>query len=203
MPASICAVTCECAVGIAGDHCRRYMMMRRYVDAIKCFTNILLFIARTKQYHTRSYQYDQILKKNEQMCVAPPQQSRFDRIELRRTLYISLFVGRRPLTLVLALGFGRYALLAICLSLCPYRIDENIHTTVRDKYTDKMARMQARRCLSCACTAAELWSAPVDPSAQHTADSFCRIARFSSYSATCDAFSGTAAGRGRAAIPIG
>jgi translation initiation factor 3 subunit L len=43
------------------------MMMRRYVDAIKCFTNILLFIARTKQYHTRSYQYDQILKKNEQM----------------------------------------------------------------------------------------------------------------------------------------
>jgi len=79
-----------------------YMMMRRYVDAIKCFTNILLFISRTKQYHTRSYQYDQILKKNEQM----------------------------------------YALLAICLSLCPYRIDENVHTTVREKYTDKMVRMQ-------------------------------------------------------------
>merc|ERR1711871_534163 len=79
-----------------------YMMMRRYVDAIKCFTNILLFISRTKQYHTRSYQYDQILKKNEQM----------------------------------------YALLAICLSLCPYRIDENVHATVREKYTDKMVRMQ-------------------------------------------------------------
>lgn len=79
-----------------------YMMMRRYVDAIKCFTNILLFISRTKQYHTRSYQYDQILKKNEQM----------------------------------------YALLAISLSLCPFRIDENVHTTVREKYTDKMVRMQ-------------------------------------------------------------
>jgi translation initiation factor 3 subunit L len=79
-----------------------YLMMRRYVDAIKSFSNILLYISRTKQYHTRSYQYEQILKKNEQM----------------------------------------YALLAIAVSLCPQRIDENVHTVLRDKYSDKMVRMQ-------------------------------------------------------------
>lgn len=37
-----------------------YLMMRRYVDAIKAFSNILLYINRTKQYHTRSYQYEQV-----------------------------------------------------------------------------------------------------------------------------------------------
>lgn len=36
-----------------------------------------------------------------------------------------------------------YALLAICLSLCPQRIDEtNIHSTLREKYIDKIQRMQ-------------------------------------------------------------
>jgi translation initiation factor 3 subunit L len=35
-----------------------YMMMRRYVDAAKAFAHVLLFVARTKQYHTRSYQYE-------------------------------------------------------------------------------------------------------------------------------------------------
>ena len=41
-----------------------YLMLRRYTDAIKTFSNILFYIARTKQYHTRSYQYNQILLKN-------------------------------------------------------------------------------------------------------------------------------------------
>jgi len=79
-----------------------YMMLRRYVDAIKTFANILLYINRTKQYHTKSYQYEQMLKKNEQM----------------------------------------YGLLAICISLCPQRVDENVHTVLRDKYADKMQKMQ-------------------------------------------------------------
>jgi len=34
-----------------------YMMVRRYQDAIKMFTSVLLYISRMKQYHTR--QYDQ------------------------------------------------------------------------------------------------------------------------------------------------
>ncbi|RKO91609.1 translation initiation factor 3 complex subunit L, partial [Blyttiomyces helicus] len=65
-----CHVTTYYYVGFA------YMMMRRYSDAIKTFAHILLFISRTKQYHTRSFQYEGISKKSEQMyallaiCVA-------------------------------------------------------------------------------------------------------------------------------------
>jgi len=79
-----------------------YLMMRRYVDAIKAFSNILLYLSRTKQYHTRSHQFDQIMRKYDQM----------------------------------------YALLAIAVTLCPQRIDENIHSLLREKYSDKMVRMQ-------------------------------------------------------------
>jgi len=78
-----------------------YMMTRRYVDAIRIFSHILLYINRTKQV-TRTYQHDQVLKKCEQM----------------------------------------YGLLAICLSLCPQRVDETVHATLREKYTDKMQKMQ-------------------------------------------------------------
>ena len=44
-----------------------YLMLRRYPDAIRTFSTILFYIARTKQYYTRSYLYDQLVKKNEQM----------------------------------------------------------------------------------------------------------------------------------------
>ncbi|KAJ6674103.1 EUKARYOTIC TRANSLATION INITIATION FACTOR 3 SUBUNIT L [Salix viminalis] len=43
------------------------LMLRRYVDAIREFNKILLHIYKTKQYHHKSSQYEQILKKNEQM----------------------------------------------------------------------------------------------------------------------------------------
>lgn len=79
-----------------------YMMMRRYVDAIRTFSTILLYANRVKQYHNRTSQYEQVLKKNEQM----------------------------------------YGLLAISLSLCPQRVDENVHSFLREKYSDKMQRMQ-------------------------------------------------------------
>jgi len=42
-----------------------YLMMRRYVAAVQAFTNILVYISRTHQYHRRSYQYPQIVKKND------------------------------------------------------------------------------------------------------------------------------------------
>jgi len=81
-----------------------YLMMRRYVDAIKTFSNILFYIGRTKQYHTRSYAYDAILKKNDQM----------------------------------------YALLAVAVSLCPQQhIDENLASTLREKFGDRTLRMQS------------------------------------------------------------
>lgn len=74
------------------------------MDAIKSFNQVLLYIFKTKQYHQRSSQYDQILKKNEQM----------------------------------------YALLAICLSLCPHPklVEENVNNQLREKYAEKMLRMQ-------------------------------------------------------------
>lgn len=52
-----------------------YMMLRRYADAIKAFSHILLFISRTKNIN-RSAQFDAVTKKSDQMyallamCVA-------------------------------------------------------------------------------------------------------------------------------------
>lgn len=45
-----------------------YMMMRRYADAIRTFSSILLYIQRTKQlFASRTYQNDQINKQTDQM----------------------------------------------------------------------------------------------------------------------------------------
>jgi len=44
-----------------------YLMMRRYADAIKFFTQLLAYINRIKTLHARAYQYDDIAKKNEQV----------------------------------------------------------------------------------------------------------------------------------------
>lgn len=76
----------------------------RYVEAIREFNKILLYIFKTKVYHQKSPQYEQILKKNEQM----------------------------------------YALLAISLSLCPQSrlVDETVNSQLREKYGEKMNRMQ-------------------------------------------------------------
>ncbi|KAI7755207.1 hypothetical protein M8C21_005558, partial [Ambrosia artemisiifolia] len=76
------------------------LMLRRYVEAIHEFNKILVYIYKTKQYHQKSPQYEQILKKNEQM----------------------------------------YALLAICLSLCPQHklVDETVNSQLREKYGEKI-----------------------------------------------------------------
>lgn len=57
-----CQISTSYYVGFA------YMMMRRYSDAIRTFSSILLYIHRTKQlFQTRTYQNDQINKQTEQM----------------------------------------------------------------------------------------------------------------------------------------
>ncbi|XP_071693019.1 uncharacterized protein, partial [Rutidosis leptorrhynchoides] len=80
------------------------LMLRRYVEAICEFNKILLYVYKNKQDHQNSPQFEQILKKNEQM----------------------------------------YALLTICLSLCPQvkLVDEIVNTQLREKNGDKMLRMQ-------------------------------------------------------------
>lgn len=35
-----------------------------------------------------------------------------------------------------------YALIAICVALCPVRLDDTIHSTLREKYGDQFMRMQ-------------------------------------------------------------
>ncbi|CDF39054.1 Translation initiation factor eIF3, subunit L [Chondrus crispus] len=44
-----------------------YIMLRRYEDAARIFSSTVLHIGRIKHNHTRSYQYEQINKRNDQM----------------------------------------------------------------------------------------------------------------------------------------
>ena len=98
-----CQITMFYYVGFA------YMMMRRYSDAIRTFSNILLYIQRMKgAFQIKTYQNDQIKKQTDQM----------------------------------------YVLLAICLVLHPQRIDESLHSTLKDKtYAEKMNKMSSVRFL--------------------------------------------------------
>ncbi|KAJ9068729.1 hypothetical protein DSO57_1025673 [Entomophthora muscae] len=79
-----------------------YLMMRRYSDAINSFTHILSFMSRTKSYHSKSYQFDQMNKKVDQM----------------------------------------YALLAISTSLFHTRLEDNLHSSLREKYSEHISRMR-------------------------------------------------------------
>ncbi|KAG1650108.1 Eukaryotic translation initiation factor 3 subunit L [Nymphon striatum] len=92
-----CQITTYYYVGFA------YLMMRRYADTIRTYSNILLYIQRTKQmFQQKTYQCDQINKQTEQM----------------------------------------YTLLAICLVLHPQRIDESVHSQLKEKFADRMQKMQ-------------------------------------------------------------
>lgn len=44
-----------------------YLMMRRYVDSIRTFSDILVFLSKTSGVNTLSYQYDAMAKKQDQM----------------------------------------------------------------------------------------------------------------------------------------
>lgn len=79
-----------------------YMMMRRYADAIKMFSHILVYVSRTKNFQKGNNSFDAIAKKTEQM----------------------------------------YALIAICVSFVPTRLDDTIHTALREKYGDKFTKLQ-------------------------------------------------------------
>mmetsp|Transcript_5827 Transcript_5827/g.13773 ORF Transcript_5827/g.13773 Transcript_5827/m.13773 type:complete len:518 (-) Transcript_5827:109-1662(-) len=94
-----------------------YLMLRRYFDAIKTFSDILVFLSKTSGVNSLSYQYDQMVKKQDQM----------------------------------------YALLLICMALCPRPVDESLEKTMRDKHGEKQAKLQRgeelcfEECFSYAC----------------------------------------------------
>ncbi|KEF59810.1 eukaryotic translation initiation factor 3 subunit L [Exophiala aquamarina CBS 119918] len=79
-----------------------YMMLRRYADAVRMFSHILVYVSRTKNFQKGNQQFDAIAKKTEQM----------------------------------------YALIAICVSFVPTRLDDTIHTALREKYGEKFAKLQ-------------------------------------------------------------
>jgi translation initiation factor 3 subunit L len=79
-----------------------YMMMRRYSDAIRMFSHILVYVSRTKNFQKQAAAYDSVAKKNDQM----------------------------------------YALIAICVSFQPTRLDDTIHLALREKYPEQLNRMQ-------------------------------------------------------------
>jgi len=91
-----CHVTLYYYMGFA------YLMLRRYVDAIRTFSDILVFLSKTSGVNSLSYQYDQMVKKQDQM----------------------------------------YALLIICMALCPRPVDESLEKYIRDKHGEKQARLQ-------------------------------------------------------------
>jgi len=93
-----CHVTVYYYMGFA------YMMMRRYCDAIRTFSDILVFLSKTTSVNQMSYQFDFMMKKQDQM----------------------------------------YALLLICLALCPQPLDDSLEKSIRDKahYAEKQARLQ-------------------------------------------------------------
>jgi translation initiation factor 3 subunit L len=58
-----CHVTIYYYMGFA------YLMMRRYVDAIRTFSDILVFLSKTSGVNSLSYQYETMVKKQDQMYV--------------------------------------------------------------------------------------------------------------------------------------
>ena len=78
-----------------------YMMMRRYADAIRMFSHILVYVSRTRNIQ-KNAQYDSLTKKNDQM----------------------------------------YALIAICVAFNPTKLDDTIHTALREKYGDQLTKLQ-------------------------------------------------------------
>ncbi|KAG8899469.1 hypothetical protein FRB99_006696 [Tulasnella sp. 403] len=84
-----------------------YLALRRYPDAVRTFATILNFISRMKQYHTKSYQYDQVL---------------ID-VQINKT------------------GDRMYALLAMCHTLSPSRLDDNILSVIKERFGEQFSKM--------------------------------------------------------------
>lgn len=126
---TLCHITIFYYVGWA------YLMLRRYTDAIKTLSSILFYISRTKQYHTRSYQ-----------CAPLARASALQSFSRKTTKNIECEATsvRRRYDQILKKNEQMYALLAIAASLLPQlSIDENLIHTLRDKYGDRMLRMQS------------------------------------------------------------
>ncbi len=93
------------------------MALRRYPDAIRTFVSILNFISRMKQYHTRSYQYDQVGVQSD-AWIFSSHHSQINKTADRM-----------------------YALFAICHALSPGRVDDQVQNAVKEKYGEQLGKM--------------------------------------------------------------
>lgn len=90
-----CHITAAYYVGFS------YMMMRRYLDAIRTFSTILVYLQRMRS-SLRQDTQEYVTKQSDQM----------------------------------------YTLLCICLTLHPVRVDEVVHQQLKEKFQDRLIRLQ-------------------------------------------------------------
>jgi len=96
-----------------------YLMLRRFTDAARVFTGCLNWVMRARQYHTRSYQYDQVSTRNNVLRAWAGSTMK----QINKT------------------ADRMYALLALCQTLAPTRLDDNVVNIVRERYGEQMSRM--------------------------------------------------------------
>lgn len=94
-----------------------YLMLRRFTDAARVFTGCLNWVMRARQYHTRSYQYDQVSTQVNRNVAG------INHEQINKT------------------ADRMYALLALCQTLAPTRLDDNVINIVRERYGEQMSRM--------------------------------------------------------------
>jgi len=101
-------------------------MMRRYADAIRTFSHILLYVQRTKPlYQAKTYQNDQVCNSNIQL------KNKIGIIVCNFCFQINKQTEKM------------YVLLSVCLVLHPQRIDESLQAVLREKpHAERITRMQ-------------------------------------------------------------
>lgn len=107
-------------------------MMRRYADAIRTFSHILLYVQRTKPlYQAKTYQNDQVFK--------------FSGRKVNQGFISIFFIQINKQTEKM------YVLLSVSLVLHPQRIDESLQAILREKpHAERIMRMQKGELQVCA-----------------------------------------------------
>ncbi|KAJ3247777.1 hypothetical protein HDU78_003269 [Chytriomyces hyalinus] len=127
-------------VGLLRIHC----MLGDYTMALKALENIELnkkgLFARVTACHITTYYY---------VGFSYMMMRRYSDA-IKAFAHILLFISRTKQyhvrsyqhEVIQKKGDQMYALLAICLALCPQRVDENVHTILREKYAEHLNKMQ-------------------------------------------------------------
>ena len=94
-----------------------YLMLRRFMDAARVFTGCLNWVMRARQYHTQSYQYDQV------------------------STQVNWNVAGINHDQMNKMADQMYALHALCQTCAPTRLDDNVINIVRERYGEQISHM--------------------------------------------------------------